>query len=542
MEEEKINMFRNITKIDIEDMLNEANYNAMRHLISLNDVDKINKLLMKNKTFKGASKKKIKKLYDHMIMNNMIQYDELIDNQLTNTTSRMKSGVLVMTIYTKPSKCSGKCLFCPTEPNMPKSYLSTEPLGLNAKKLNFDAFLQMSRRLDVMKLTGNILDKLEILIVGGSWLQYTYDYQCDFMRDLIYAVNVYDKEQRPKMTLADEINFNKDNDIRISGITIETRPDDINSSTIRYLREQGCTRVQIGVQHIDNNVLELNKRGHTIETSIEATKLLKEAGFKVDHHYMLNLYGSSPEKDIEMFKEIFYAPNLQPDQLKIYPCFVNEYAEIYGLYKNGLYQSYSDETLANCIAEIKKIIPPYVRINRIMRDFPKESIVCGSFQSGIRDFVKRKLDKENIKCKCIRCRELGINNFNSDDMNLDIIEYEASYGKEYFISFVSHDKNTLYGFIRLRFNYNSNIVFDELKNSSIIRELHVYGKLKNKTNNASTFSAQHNGLGGKLIQIANEITIKNGLKKISVISGIGVKRYYEKHGFHDDGTYMSKEL
>lgn len=533
---------RDTRQIDIEDMLNDESYDAMRQLADLDDDNKIKRLLTKSKIFKCIPKKKIKKLYDYMIMHNMIRYDELVDNHLTNSTNRMKSGVLVLTIYTKPSKCSGKCLFCPTEPDMPKSYLSSEPLGLNAKTLNFDAFMQMSRRLDVMKMTGNILDKLEIIVVGGSWLQYPYDYQCEFMRDLIYAVNVYGKESRPRMSLADEIDLNKNNNIRISGITIETRPDDINPTTIRYLREQGCTRVQIGVQHIDNNILGMNKRGHTIETSIESTQLLKEAGFKVDHHYMINLYGSSPEKDVDMFREIFYAPHLQPDQIKIYPCFVNEYAELYGLYKQGLYRSYSDETLVNCIAEIKKIIPPYVRINRIMRDFPKESIASGSIRSGIRNAIKEKLHAENTECRCIRCRELGINNFNSDNIELDIIEYDASRGKEYFISFVSHDKKTLYGFLRLRFNYSSEIVFDELKNSSIIRELHVYGKLKNKVNESSTFSAQHNGLGGKLIQIASDITVKNGLRKISVISGIGVKRYYEKHGFNYEGTYMSKEL
>lgn len=530
--------------IDIEDLLNDDVFESIKTLNVLNDEAKIVEKMHTSKHIKYVSKAKLKKVYDHMVKRNMICYNEIFDNQLINKNNRMKSGVLVVTIYTKPYKCSGQCLFCPTEPDMPKSYLTTEPLGFSAKNLDFDPIKQINNRLNIMKMNKNVIDKLEILIVGGSWLQYQIDYQFSFMNDIVYAINTYgDVERRPKLSLIEEQNINKDHVVRISGITIETRPDDINPTTIINLRRLGCTRVQIGVQHVDNHILELNKRGHTVETSIYATKLLKEAGFKVDHHYMLNLYGSDVEKDIEMFKVVFTNPSFQPDQIKIYPCFVNQYADLYELYQHGLYKSYDNDTLRKCIIDIKTHhIPFYVRINRILRDFPKESIVSGSHQSGMRDKIKREMKFVSTKCKCIRCRELGMKNFDPTDVYLDTIEYEASNGKEYFISYVNNDKTILYGFLRLRINYSTDIVFDELKNASIIRELHVYGKLQNTSKCISEFSAQNNGLGSKLLQHACNITLKNNIHKITVISSIGVKKYYEKRGFVNDGLYMSKHL
>lgn len=530
-------------KIDIEDLLTQDVFDTVKQLNQIENQTILEKEIRKNRTIKNISKMKLKKIYDYMISKEMLGYNEYVDNYLINIHNRMKSGVMVVTVYTKPEKCSGKCLFCPTEPDMPKSYLTSEPLGKNAKLLNFDPILQINKRLDIMGYNGNVIDKLEILIVGGSWLQYQYDYQCQFMCDIIYAVNTYgDKLPRKKLSLIEEQNFNKTHSIHISGITIETRPDDINETTIRNLRFQGCTRVQIGVQHINNHVLELNKRGHTIETSINSTRLLKESGFKVDHHYMLNLYGSTREEDVNMFNDIFGRSDLQPDQIKIYPCFVNEYAELFKLYKSGEYNSYDDETLIDSIIEIKKKIPPYVRINRILRDFPRESIVSGTNLTGIRDVIKHKMNERHIRCNCIRCREIGIRQIDINDINLEIINYEASNGIEYFISFVNTDKSILYGFLRLRINNSHDIVFDELKGSTIIRELHVYGKLRSIGKGNSDFSAQHIGLGTKLIEIAVEITKKYDLKKISVISGIGVKGYYEKKGFVDDGLYMSKYI
>ena len=305
----------------------------------------------------------------------------------------------------------------------------------------------------------------------------------------------------------------------------------------------GCTRVQLGIQHSDNKILKLIRRGHTIEDSVKATRLLKEVGFKVDHHYMPDLPGSTPQKDLKMFKYAFTKPDLQPDQIKIYPCIVNEYAQLNKWYEDGKYKPYSEKELLELLLKVKLITPPYIRINRLIRDIPEESIIAGNKITNLRQYLQKELKERKQACQCLRCREVKGKTKDINKVELVIIKYRASQGLEYFISY-EYD-NKVYAFLRLRFNDNSKKnIFPELINSSLVRELHVYGKMipVHTKEDDEISKTQHVGLGKKLMQKAEEITKENKLNKVAVISGIGVREYYKKLEYKLEGTYMTKKL
>jgi elongator complex protein 3 len=298
--------------------------------------------------------------------------------------------------------------------------------------------------------------------------------------------------------------------------------------------------VELGIQHIDDKILDFNRRGHNNAKSIEAINLLKQAGFKINYHLMLNLPGSTPTKDFAMFQKIYSSPDYMPDMIKIYPCVVNKHAQLYKLWKNGGYKSYTDKQLAELIIKIKKITPPFTRITRLIRDIPEESIIAGNKITNLRQMILEQAKRDGWTCKCIRCREAGHQPAQNDRIKLKTLKYQANDGKEYFLSFESKDKKILYAFLRLRINSNPNSNFiSELRDASIIRELHTYGQL---TSLGDEGEVQHTGLGKKLIVEAEKITKKNRLNKIAVISGIGVREYYKKFNYKLEGTYMIKEL
>jgi len=304
--------------------------------------------------------------------------------------------------------------------------------------------------------------------------------------------------------------------------------------------------MQIGVQHTNNKILDLIVRGHSIEQSIAATKMLKEAGFKVDHHYMPDLPGSTPAKDLKMMKYVYTSPDLQPDQIKIYPCVVNEYAELNKWYEEGKYKPYSAEDLLKLLLKIKKITPPYIRINRLIRDIPEESIIAGNNITNLRQYLQAELKKRGEVCQCLRCREVRGDTKDVDKAKLVSREYDASGGKELFLSYESPDKSKVYAFLRLRFNENpkQNII-PELKGASLVRELHVYGQMipvHDESSDEEMSKTQHLGLGKKLMAEAERLSKKNKLNKVAVISGIGVRNYYRKLGYRLEGTYMTKEI
>ena len=450
--------------------------------------------------------------------------------------TRTLSGVTPITVLTKPYPCPGKCVYCPLEPGMPKSYLSNEPAAQRAKLLAFDPTRQTKRRIEALEINGHTVDKIELLVLGGSWSAYKKDYQEDFIKQCFDVCN-----NEVSNNLEEAQIKNETAQYRIIGITLETRPDLIDKKEVVWLRYLGCTRIQMGVQHTDKDILEFVERGHTPEQVQIATALLKQSGFKVDYHLMPDLPGSTPKKDLKMFDELFSSENYQPDQIKIYPTIVNEYAPLYQWFKEGKYVPYSEEVLLQLLKEVKLKVPYYVRINRLIRDIPKESIIAGNNITNLRQYLQKELKEEGKKCKCMRCRETRDEVSDISDAHMFIEEYRAHDGVEYFISFENKDRTKLYSFIRFRINDNDNHFMPELSCATLVRELHTYGRLLSVADSQEGH-VQHKGFGKRLMEYVEEMTKQKGKKRIAVISGIGVRPYYKKIGYHLEGTYMVKEI
>ncbi len=488
------------------------------------------------------SKMKLLKAYRELTQAGKLKPNPKLKKLLKTRTVRSLSGITAVTVITSPRpqwslgksiSCPGNCLYCPNEKNMPKSYLANEPACMRAELTNFDPYKQTRARLDSLRATGHSTDKIELIVLGGSWTAYPKQYQSWFIKRCFDACN-----QSPSSTLKQAQKRNETADNRIIGITLETRPDYITTKEIKRMRKLGCTRVELGVQSIYNNVLEYNRRGHDLKTSIAATQLLKNAGIKVTYHIMLNLPKSNLKKDKEMFEELFSNSDFQPDQLKIYPCVVIKTAPLYKLWKQGKYKPYTQKQLISLVIEIKKKVPPYVRIIRVIRDIPSQSIVAGNKVSNLRQVIKNKAG--NI-CRCIRCREIKSAKAKLKNIELKRREYSASQGKEIFLSFEDVKQDKLLAFLRLRIT--SQWTLPILKNSAIIRELHTYGHVVKISHKSNTRLVQHKGLGKKLMKLAEKIVkTETEFKKISVISGIGVRGYYRKLGYKLKNEYMIKEI
>ena len=500
---------------------------------------------------------------------NELGYDDFeLKSKIIKKVEKSQSGIVSITVLTSGTpeytnkdgirikgtfSCLHKCSFCPDEKpsvdngwvQQPKSYLFTEPAVLRANQNDFDPIKQMNSRISSLIRMGHTVDKIELLVLGGTWSEYPKEYQEEFITALYYSANVYfDDNKREIKSLEDEIDANEKAKIHIIGLTLEMRSDCININEIKRLRRFNCTRVQLGVQHTNNDILRMNNRGESVQTTIRALKLLKNNCYKIDAHLMLNLYGSSPELDRQMLDEIINNPDLQVDQLKIYPCAIVPFTKIKELYEAGIYKPYDDNNLFEIIKEFKIKIKKYFRINRIIRDISGHYIIAGYPQdfTNLRQVLKADMIKNNWCCNCIRCREVKGNSVNPDDIKMEIIEYKGNDGDEYFISYES-DKY-LIGFIRLRLNYNydETKIINDLKNCALIRELHVYSTLSNVGNNLGKFSLQHKGYGKSLIAKAEEIAKNKGFKKMAIIAGTGVRDYYRKNGYELINTYMIKDI
>lgn len=479
--------------------------------------------------------------YHNLLKNGKRQVNRQIEKFLTKRAVRTLSGVAVISLLTKPSPCPGRCLFCPTENNMPKSYLANEPAVMRAILNRFDPFRQIKMRLKALKINGHDTDKIELIIMGGTWSCHPLQYQNWFIKRCYEALN----GRKAKNLLAAQ-KQNETAKHRCIGLTLETRPDFIDETEIKRMRNFGCTRVELGIQHTDEKILKTNHRGHTARQSIKAIKLLKQAGFKINYHLMPGLYGATPAKDLAMFKKIYTHPDWMPDMVKIYPCVVTKNSALYKIWQQGKYKSYSNKQLLNLIVKIKKMTPPFVRITRLIRDIPAESIVAGNKITNLRQIIQNDAVKDGWSCQCIRCREAGHATKSRNQKNkksnliLKTVKYKASDGMEYFLSLESKDNKVLYAFLRFRINDDANQHFiPELKNAGLIRELHTYGQM---TPLGELGEIQHSGLGKKLIQKAEKICLKSGLEKIAIIAGVGVRKYYEKLGYKLEGTYMVKSL
>ncbi len=493
-------------------------------------------------------------VYRKMVKSKKIKPSKKIEDLLITKNIRTLSGVAVIAVLTKPYACPGTCVYCPTEKDMPKSYLSNEPAVMRAILTDFHPYKQVTARLKSLKATGHKTDKIELIIMGGTFSYFPKQYQTWFVKECFRACNKIDLKLKTK-NLKQLQKINERSKHRIIGLTLETRPDYIDEKEIIRMRKLGATRVELGVQSIYDDVLKLNKRGHNIKETIKATRLLKEAGFKINYHMMPDLPGSNYKKDLEMFKELFSNPDFQPDMLKIYPCVVVKNSPIYKWWKNGKHKPYSDKKLLELLTEIKKIIPYYVRITRLIRDIPSTSIVAGNKISNLRQVLKKKSEEEGWRCKCIRCREIRNENpfllkeggVVIENLKLFRQDYNASGGKEIFLSFEDKERKNIYSLLRLRINdeippapFLKRGKIAVLQDAAIIREVHTYGQmlsLKSK----SKKSPQHIGLGKKLILEAERITQEEfNLKKIAVISGVGVRDYYRKLGYGLEDEYMVK--
>ena len=448
---------------------------------------------------------------------------------------RTQSGVAPVAVLTKPAGCPGRCIFCPNDPDMPKSYLSREPGAQRALRHQFDPFEQTRSRLTALNNVGHPIQKVELLILGGTWSAYSHAYQEWFIQRCLDALN-----GQELATLAEAQTRNEQAPSRCVGLTVETRPDWITPEEVVRLRRLGVTRVQIGIQSLDDRILALNERGHDMEAARHACRLLRAAGFKLLLHWMPNLYGATPESDREDFARLWSDPDMQPDDLKIYPCALVEGTELYDLWRQGQYTPYDAQTLIDLLADCKAQVPVTCRLSRIVRDIPSDYVVEGNRLSNLREEVQGRLAASGRRCRCIRCREVGDQPVEIETLQLRVTLIHTGAGLEHFIA-AETPAGQLAGFLRLLVPTGQVERPLELEGCAIIREVHVYGPAL-RIGASSTGEAQHLGVGSQLLAAAEETTRRNGIKTLAVIAALGTRDYYRRRGFRLQELYMHKRL
>ena len=497
-------------------------------------------------------------IYRKLLGQHKLNRNESLENCLITKKSRSLSGVLVITVVTSPGEfsCIHDCYFCPNEPGQPRSYLKNEPAVRRANKNDFDIEKQFHERACTHSINGHPVDKIEVIVEGGTWSNYSLEYQYDCIRDIYYAANTfYDPlgPKRAKLSLKEEKTLNETGLVKIIGLTLETRPDYINTEEIcRYL-DFGVTRVQLGIQTTKDDILKKINRGCYSKDSKLAIKLLLEAGMKIIIHIMPNLPYSSPETDVSVFDEILYSKNYCVDEWKIYPTSVtadpecnSTFTVIEKWYKDGKYQPYSMDILKDIIVHAKERVPPYVRIARIFRDFPMQYIIGGADRPNLRQDLHKMMAEKGTICDCIRCSEVRDRISPIDKAKIVVRKHEASGGDEYFITYESEENSErfLHGFLRLRLSKDAGMSITHLQNHALIRELHVYGQViptlvgNKDTRNAS----QHQGIGKMLLKKAEAIAYQNNFSMVAIRSGVGVRDYYRKRGYILADEYMRKDI
>jgi elongator complex protein 3 len=455
--------------------------------------------------------------------------------------AKTASGVAVIAVMPKPYRCPhGRCIYCPggIEFNTPLSYTGTEPATKIAQRFSYDPYQQVRSKMEQLQSRGHDTGKTEIVIVGGTFPFMPPDYQRQFAKSCYDALN-----GKKSSTLQRAVATNETADNRCVGFTVETKPDYCKKSHVDLMLELGVTRIEIGVQSLNNNVYRLVNRGHTLDDVVHAFKTARDAGYKIVAHMMPGLPGSSSKKDIEDFRRLFEDDAFKPDMLKIYPTLVLEHTGLFNMLRSGKYQAYSEEELVNVIVEAKKVVPEWVRIMRIQREIESEDIIAGPRSGNLRQIVFKKLRQQGYRCKCIRCRETGLQRRypSEDEVILRRTDYSASGGREIFLSYESKAGDTLLGFLRLRKVARPHRA--ELDGSVVVRELHIYGQAISIGRSDRGDSYQHRGLGMKLLKEAERISKDDlGVDKIAIISAIGTRQYYKKFGYQQDGPYVSKGL
>jgi elongator complex protein 3 len=448
--------------------------------------------------------------------------------------TRTISGVAPVTVLTEPHPCPGACIFCPDVERMPKSYLPDEPGAMRAAAHAFDPYTQTASRIGVMEELGHSVDKIELLILGGTWSCYPEAYQAWFVRRCLDAMNGAEAD-----TLEEAQRLNESAPHRNVGLVVETRPDCITPEEVRRLRALGATKVQLGVQSLDDDILRKNRRGHTIADTRRAMRLLRLAGFKIVAHWMPNLLGATPESDLADFRRLWSDPSLRPDELKIYPTALLENTVLYERWQRGEYRPYDEETLVALLARCKSLIPPYCRVNRLMRDIPSPNIVAGVKKTNLRQIVQRRMQREGLACRCIRCREVRGQEIDADSLKLESVRYETDATREVFLHYVT-SSDRLAGFLRLSLPQTQPPI-EELTGCAVIREVHVYGPAL-ELGDRQAGTAQHAGLGTRLIEEAKRAACEADYERLTVIAAVGTRPYYRERGFERGELYMSCTL
>jgi ELP3 family radical SAM enzyme/protein acetyltransferase len=531
---------------------------------SYNNTDKLNACLrLTAKKYKyQSSKRELGMIYRTMLKKDPANYpyiDELW-NVLINKSVRSESGIVNVSVSLPPDRfsCKYNCHFCPNEPGMPRSYLSNEDVFKRASEVGFDTVQQVYNRFDVLEKNGHPIDKLEFRVLGGTFSCYEHSVADDFIRDLYYAANTYFEDTsnpRPRGTIEEEQAINVTAKAHVVGLGIETRPDEIKESEIIRFRRYGVTRVEIGVQHTDDALLRRVNRGHGVKQSRKAIKLLKDYGFKVEVHIMADLPGATPEGDMKCYEEVLQGKDLIPDYMKDYPCLDVDFTKVKEWKAAGTWKPYSEATpdaadLKRVLVYRQSITPPWVRVNRIQRDFKEAKngelgYTSESIKTNLSQIVHDEAEKQGVFCQCIRCCEVSNEKYNKDDIQYIIRPFTASGQQEFYISaeIPRPNRPMLIGFIRLRLSTAlEESIIPELKGkTAMIRELHVYGRVKN-VGLKDASGAQHFGVGKNLLTIAEDISSKHGYEQMAIISGIGVRDYYRKRGYELRGSYMMKNI
>jgi len=444
--------------------------------------------------------------------------------------TRTISGVAPVTVLTEPFPCPGECIFCPAVERLPKSYLPDEPGAMRAAAHEFDPYAQTASRVTALAEIGHSVDKVELLILGGTWSCYPQAYQEWFVCRCLDALNGTEARSLEEAQRLNEVSPHRN-----VGLVVETRPDRITPEEVRRLRALGVTKVQLGVQSLDDATLARNRRGHTVADTRRAMRLLRLAGFKIVAHWMPNLLGATPEGDLEDFRRLWDDPALRPDELKIYPTALLPDTELHEHWQRGEYRPYDEETLVALLARCKTLIPPYCRVNRLMRDIPAPNIVAGVKKSNLRQIVQRYMAQEGLACRCIRCREVRGRVVDADTLRLERLDYDTDATCECFLSTVT-PQDRLAGFLRLSLP-RAEPPIAELNGCAVVRELHVYGPAL-ELGAAREGAAQHAGLGTRLLDEARRIARREGFGCLAVIAATGTRLYYRERGFEQGELYV----
>lgn len=463
--------------------------------------------------------------------------DEELLRRIRLKPVRTLSGVTTVTVLTEPYPCPGECLYCPTDERMPKSYLPEEPGASRALHHEFDPFDQTEARIQALEAIGHPTDKIELLILGGTWSAYQADYQEWFVRRCLDAMNGFEAASLAEAQAANEHAAHKN-----VGLVVETRPDNIDAEEVARIRVLGVTKVQMGAQSINDRILQINHRGHEVEDTRRAVSLLRSAGFKVVLHWMPNLLGATIESDRHDFEHLWRDEALRPDEIKIYPCQLLESAPLHGLWERGQYTPYTSEELVELIADLKTSIPRYCRVNRVMRDIPSTYVVAGNKRSSLRQDVQAEVHRRGEHCLCVRCREVRGKPVLVSELQLEDTTYAAGGAEEHFLSFVTPD-DRLAGYLRLSLPGPGSpaIPLADLEQAALVRDVHVYGQSL-PLGESKRGAAQHSGLGTRLMQQAEDIARKRGFRRLTVIAALGTRGYYRNLGFRLGETYMIKDL